>query len=124
MIISALTPTPEFTAAIEELSSRALIKRDNRVYSVHRVVQEAVNYHDEDDLQNSFNIASALVYEAFPEVVMNQLPIAQWPTCQVYIPHGVFLSRKFADHVRSGKLRSTLNFTHLLYHCSWYCDLS
>lgn len=120
LLISALTPSPEFTAAIEELLARVLIKRDNRIYSIHRVLQEAVNYHDEDDLQNSFNNATALVNEAFPRVVMNRPLIEKWPICQVYIPHGVFLSRKFANHLKSAKLKSTDKFNYLLYHCSWY----
>ncbi|KAG4441573.1 hypothetical protein IFR05_002958 [Cadophora sp. M221] len=122
-IISALAPSPEFTAAVDELLKRELIKRDNRIYSIHRVVQEAVNYHDEEDLQNSFNIATSLVHEAFPKVIMNQPLIKYWTTCQVYIPHGVFLSRKFAGHVKSGstgKLKSSPEFVQLLHHCGWY----
>lgn len=61
---SILQPTPALQAALNELESTALIRRDHRVVSVHRVVQEAMNYHSQQDLQESFDCAVALVYEA------------------------------------------------------------
>lgn len=117
-IVNALTHSPAFEEAIKELLDRELIKRDNRVYSIHRVVQEATNYHDEEDLQDSFNIASRLTYEAFPKRIDQPL-FKQWVICQTYIPHGVFLSKKFSAHTKYGKLKSTLPFIQLLNACAW-----
>ncbi|PMD12013.1 hypothetical protein NA56DRAFT_57621 [Hyaloscypha hepaticicola] len=118
-IVNTLTHSPAFDEAIKELLDRELIKRDNRLYSIHRVVQEATNYHDEEDLQDSFNIASRLTYEAFPKKIDQPL-FKHWAICQTYIPHGVFLSKKFADHAKYGKLKSTPVFLKLLSSCAWY----
>src|SRR5579862_9267957 len=65
--ISIATTSPTFDEAIADLLEKKLIKQDGRMYSIHRVVQEATNYHDRKDLQDSFNSASKLVYEAFPK---------------------------------------------------------
>jgi hypothetical protein len=118
-MVSTLTPSPGFNKAINELLRRELVKRDNRLYSIHRFVQEAINYYDEEDLQDSFNMASRLTFEAFPKVVMNNPLFKHWAVCQTYIPHGVFLSRNFADHAKS-KLKSTREFVELLNSCAWY----
>jgi hypothetical protein len=48
-------------AALAELLGKNLIRRDNRVISVHRVVQEAMNYHSIEDLQASFDAAVSIV---------------------------------------------------------------
>lgn len=53
-------------AAIAELLERGLIRKDNRVISVHRVVQEAMNYHSMEDLQASFDAATRIVGYPFP----------------------------------------------------------
>jgi hypothetical protein len=117
---STLTPSPAFDNAIDELLCRELIMQNNRVYSIHPFVQEAINHYDEDHLQDSFNIASRLTFEVFPKLVKNMPLFKHWATCQTYIPHGVFLSRQFASHARSGTLKSTLEFVELLNSCAWY----
>jgi hypothetical protein len=40
---SLMNPTVPFDNAVNELLAKKLIKRDGRVLSIHRVVQEAVN---------------------------------------------------------------------------------
>jgi hypothetical protein len=104
---------------MKELVKRKLVKQDGKIYSIHRSVQEAVNYHDVDDLQNSFNIASRLAYEAFPKRQLNESLFKKWSQCQEYIPHGVWLSRKFAEYTASGTLKGSEYFVKFLSSCSW-----
>jgi hypothetical protein len=118
-LFSIITPSPEFEKGIEELLQKELIKQDGRILSIHRVVQEATNYHDIDDLQESFDIASRLVYEAFPKRHESQSLYKEWNVCQVYIPHGVYLSKKYSDYARSGVLKGSEVFVDLLCNCAW-----
>jgi hypothetical protein len=118
-LASLTTPSKELERALQELIHRELIKQDGLTFSIHRVVQEAVNYSDVDELQESFDIASRLVYEQFPEPEMNGALYNQWSICQEYIPHGVYLSKKFSDYVRSGNLKGTEPFVKLLCNSAW-----
>jgi len=56
---------PPLEAALVELLKYRLIRRDERIISVHRVVQEAMNYHTIEDLQASFDAAVSIV--CYPE---------------------------------------------------------
>lgn len=112
---------PALEKALDELEEKQLIRRDGRVISIHRVVQEATNYHDVEDLQASFNYATRLVYEAFPgQTRAGDSLYALWNKCQLYIPHGVFLSKKFSDYTQSGALSGSDIFVRLLSNCAWY----
>jgi hypothetical protein len=53
--------SPALDSAVAELQQKKLIRKENRVISVHRVVQEAMNYHSIEDLQASFDAAVAIV---------------------------------------------------------------
>jgi len=116
-LFSIITPSEAFDKAINELLDRKLVKQEGRVLSVHRVVQEATNYHDKDDLQKSFAQAARLVYEQFPKYGI-ATRYKEWGVCQEYIPHGVYLSKKFSDYVRSGALNPTDAFVVLLANCA------
>jgi hypothetical protein len=118
-LFSVITPSPAFEKAIDELLVKELIRKDRHVLSIHRVVQEAVNYHDVDDLQESFDIASRLVYEQFPKQVISESLYKEWNVCQEYIPHGVYLSKKYSDYALSGKLKAHDSFVKLLSNCAW-----
>jgi hypothetical protein len=117
-LFSIMSPAEPFEEAMNQLVDRKLVKQEGRFYSVHRVVQEAVNYHDADDLQNSFVQAARLIYEQFPKQTIATL-YKEWKVCQDYIPHGVYISKKFSEHVRSGALKSTDAFVTLLGNCAW-----
>jgi hypothetical protein len=117
-LFSIMSPAEPFEEAMNQLVDRKLVKQEGRFYSVHRVVQEAVNYHDADDLQNSFVQAARLIYEQFPKQTISTL-YKEWKVCQDYIPHGVYISKKFSEHVRSGALKSTKEFVTLLGNCAW-----
>jgi galactokinase len=83
--------------AIDELVSFKLIKLEGRELRAHRVVQEAMNYHSSQDLQDYFDCATALVYEAFPKQVHGDYLSGQWGACETYIPHGAHLSSQFTN---------------------------
>jgi hypothetical protein len=119
-LANAVIPPPALEKAIDELLAKELIKKDRNVLSIHRVVQEAVNYHDVEDLQKSFEIASRLVYEQFPKQTMGEPLYKEWNVCQEYIPHGVYLSKKYSDYTPSGKLKANEYFVRLLSNCAWY----
>ena len=116
-----ITPSFEFEKAVDELLKRELIKTDGpRNFSIHRVVQEATNFHDIDDLQHSFDTAARLVFEQFPNRRTEETLYGKWNICQDYIPHGVHLSQKFSDHGVSGKLKGSQQLIELLSNCAWY----
>jgi hypothetical protein len=78
-----------------------LIKQKGRQLWANRVVQEAMNYHSSQDLQDYFDSTVALVYEAFPKQVYGDYFSGQWGPCETYIPHGAHLSLQFANLNRS-----------------------
>ena len=118
-IFGVLTPSPEFERVIGELLEKELIKKDRITLSIHRVVQEAVNYHDVDDLQESFDIASRLVYQQFPKQDLGESFYKVWNVCQDYIPHAVYLSKKYSDYAPSGMLKAHDSFVRLLSNSAW-----
>lgn len=62
-LTSIVNITPALASALEELRTAKLIHWDHRTISVHRVVQEAMNYHSIEDLQASFDAAVRIVNE-------------------------------------------------------------
>lgn len=120
-LVSLITPSSQFANAVNELQQRELIKKENIRFSVHRVVQEAINYQNLDDLQESFETAAKLVYEQFPKrEMLNETYFTKWGLCQEYIIHGVHLSKNFQTYSRSGVLKGSKVFVKLLANCGWY----
>jgi len=101
-LTNILAPTQDLEAALDGLTKAELIKRDGfgRVINVHRVVQEAMNYQNQEDLQESFDAAVGLVAEAFPRRQHGISLFEQWPICSLYIHDGVHLVNKFAEYTR------------------------
>jgi hypothetical protein len=66
-LVNIIELPPALQSVVEELLDRELISRDNQVLSIHREVQEAVSFHDQEDLQSSFEAACRLVFEQFPK---------------------------------------------------------
>jgi hypothetical protein len=116
---NVINPSPQFEDAIKELLVRALIKQDNRNLSIHRVVQEAINYHDLNDLQSSFDAAVRLVWWRFPRREMDESLFSRWSVCQDYVSHGVYLAKKFSEYAKSGSLKGRDQFVELLGNCAW-----
>ncbi|MCJ1400647.1 hypothetical protein MMC11_003855 [Xylographa trunciseda] len=120
---SIITPPPALRNALKELFDSSLIKQEGRVLTIHRVVQEAMNYHSIEDLQASFDSAVQLVEEAFPKQVHGYPLHKYWGMCQSYIPHGAHLSAKFSDYTRppvDSTLEGSARFVELLSNCAWY----
>lgn len=101
-LASVITIPQALSAAIKELVKFRLINNEGRAIWAHRVVQEAVNYQEQQDLQDSFNAAARLVYEAFPKSLHGDYFSQQAPAAQAYIPHAAHLSRQFATYRATG----------------------
>jgi hypothetical protein len=115
-LANVISTPAALTEAIEELKKFKLIRMEGRELWAHRVVQEAVNYQEKQDLQESFNAAALLVYEAFPKSKHGDYFSSQAAAAQAYIHHAAHLSRKFASYSSSGEaalLGSVLNI-----HCT------
>jgi hypothetical protein len=95
---SVVNPPPALRAAIDELLKFQLIRQEGREIWVHRVVQEAMNYHSFDEFQESFDSASRLVYEAFPKQKHDDF-IQDRSACLNYISHGAHLSLLYSPLV-------------------------
>jgi hypothetical protein len=67
-LTSIVNITPELSKALQELQKASLIRWDHDIIWVHRVVQEAMNYHSLEDLQESFNSAVCLVNEGIDHI--------------------------------------------------------
>lgn len=139
---SVMNPTPLLQDAINELVLSKLVKQEGRELWTHRVVQEAMNYHSSQDLQDYFDSAVAVVYEAFPEQEHTHYLPNQWGACETYIPHGDHLAIQFDNFNRAGGSKSKLKgfapvstfiplyanwwksssskFIDLLSNCAWY----
>lgn len=102
---------------MKELCVGNLIKRSGRFYSIHRIVQEAISFHDVGDHQKSFAQTARLVYEQLPKVE-NPTSIKKREMCQDYVLYGVHLTRKFSEYTRYGLLNSTVEFVALLGNCA------
>jgi hypothetical protein len=101
-----------------------IMQHGDDLYAIHRIVQEALNFHDIDELQDRFDIASRLVFEQFPNRRKTDNLYSKGSACQDYIPHGVYLSEKFQDYATSGNLKGSPEFVELLGNCAWYCMTS
>jgi hypothetical protein len=116
-----VTPSPQFESAIHELLERDIIKPSGlRNFSIHRVVQEATNYHNKEERQESFDIAATLVNEQFPNRRKMDNFVGRWSWCQEFVSHGVQLSKKFLQHTKSATLKGSPSLVELLSNCSWY----
>ena len=107
-LASVISAPPLLRAAIDELVAYKLIKKEGRELWAHRVVQEAMNYHSFNDLQDTFDAAVALVYEAFPKQVHGDYLSGQWGRCETYVSHGVYLNFQFVNLNKSSSDDSAL----------------
>ncbi|KAH7348885.1 P-loop containing nucleoside triphosphate hydrolase protein [Rhexocercosporidium sp. MPI-PUGE-AT-0058] len=79
---SVITEPPLLRDAIAELKKLKLINFETRVLRVHRVVQEAMNYHSNQEMQMYFDSAAAVLFEAFPKQLNNDILSKHWFTCE------------------------------------------
>ncbi|KAG4441816.1 hypothetical protein IFR05_002680 [Cadophora sp. M221] len=124
---SVISEPPLLRDAILELKRLKLIKYDKRTLGVHRVVQEAMNYHSSQEMQMYFDSAAAVVYEAFPKQLNSDILSKHWLTYENYIAHGVSLSLQFEEYHQLGDnraLKGSLQLVRLFINCAWYlCEI-
>jgi hypothetical protein len=120
--ITAVEMSKAMQAAVTELKVAGFIQQDKRVFIIHRVIQEAMNYMDINDLQDSFNAATNILHEAFPLRLKGQPLHNVWSRCQLYVQHVVHLSKAFVTYRRGrhGLIDAELNFVRVLSNCGWY----
>lgn len=87
--------------------------------SIHRVVQEAVNFQSVEDLQEAFDAAAKLVANQFPKRLIIGTMYQDWPRCKQYISHVASLSKQYSEYSKSGVLKGSTEFVELLAHSSW-----
>lgn len=107
-----------FWDAIDDLLSRALIKRDKKTksFSLHRLVQTSFKYFmTPEKRQEAFNNAAILVHTAYPKLDGVSQLYQMWNKCRDLLPHVLNLKDQFRD-----EKTSTHTFT-----APWqFCDLN
>ncbi|KAG4441818.1 hypothetical protein IFR05_002682 [Cadophora sp. M221] len=116
--VNIIKPSAELERVVQELLDRSLINQDNQILSIHREVQEAVNYHDQEDLQKSFEAASRLVFEQFPKREKDETLYSRWSKCAEYIAHVIYLSKRYTDYSRV--LKGSPELIMVLSNAAWY----
>jgi hypothetical protein len=121
MLSSMVDPSLAMEAALEELQTASLIYRNGQDLVIHRVTQEAINFHGIHDLQESFNAASELVYEAFPKQNQGRPLSDVWPQCQMYVQHAVNLAKLYTAFRQGfeGPFTGSEELVRLLCNCGW-----
>ncbi|KAG4437548.1 hypothetical protein IFR05_006982 [Cadophora sp. M221] len=120
LLHNSATSSPGLDKAISELQEKKLVKYHNEILSIHRVVQEAVNFQSVEDLQESFNAAANLVADQFPKRFIIGTMYQDWSTCKQYISHVASLSKRFSEYSKSKALKGSIEFVELLANSSWY----
>ncbi|PVH79053.1 hypothetical protein DL98DRAFT_633450 [Cadophora sp. DSE1049] len=117
---TVLTSKTDLDEAVDQLLERKLIKRHFQHLSIHRSVQEAVNYRSVQGLQDTFHVASFLLHERFPPRLLNQTLYHQWNLCSQYIHHVVYMSKAFSALCKPGLLTASHESIDLLDNAAWY----
>ncbi|KAH9220315.1 P-loop containing nucleoside triphosphate hydrolase protein [Leptodontidium sp. 2 PMI_412] len=89
LLHGGVTISPGLDKAICELQEKKLIKYNKQMMSIHRVVQEAVNFQSVEDLQEAFDAAAKLVANQFPKRLiigtMYLFELGDYDTCEQII---------------------------------------
>lgn len=119
--LTALQMSPAMEAAVKELQVAGLVRQDGRAFVIHRVIQEAMNYIDLDEIQDSFDSATELLHEAFPKQIMGRPLNVLWPRCMMFVQHVVHLTKAFSTYQTGsqGFVTPKINFIRLLSNCGW-----
>ena len=108
-------------AAIKELSDAELLKREGRILSVHRVVQEAFFHIVTDTRQAAFDAAVSLVHEAFPKQINGRPLHPVWEQCETHIQDALFVSYKYTDFKKAGApVQAPKALAKLIRNAAWY----
>ena len=116
---------PKLYEALGELQRKGLIRIAGRRISMHRTVQDAINF----DLL-SYEAMVNLLYDAFPIQVDGRPLTDSWGWCRVWIQHVLQLAYRYKSYTRDraddeyplkGMSQESIGlFVRLLANCSWY----
>ena len=111
----------DLQAAIKELSNAELLKREGRILSVHRVVQEAFFHIVTDTRQAAFDAAVRLVCEAFPRQINGRPLHPVWEQCETHIQDALFVAYKYTDFKEAGApVAAPKALAELIRNAAWY----
>jgi hypothetical protein len=115
--------------AIDELFVKALIKKEYRTLSIHRLVQQAYLHHlytlDPSKLQSCINATSQLLYAVFPKQVNGRNMYNEAVQCQMFIQHGNSLAVQFSSLKREKlALCAPVELFELLKNCAWFANIT
>lgn len=84
--------------------------------SVHRLVQDVVYlFMSKDDRQKAFDAVLTVLSKNFPKGTAGQM-WKDWPKCERYLPHAIFLCRRFEKDFRGQK---SIRFASLVSDVTW-----
>lgn len=127
---AVILSSPELQSAIDELIEQGMVSGTRRNLTIHREVQEAVNYQGAVDLEDSFDAAAYLLYDAFPQQGNGPPLTDEKVICRRWIQHAIALATRYkqysieksaSDDPLKGIASSEI-FVKLLANCAWYLD--
>ncbi|KAK5660039.1 hypothetical protein OQA88_13507 [Cercophora sp. LCS_1] len=121
--LSLLKGRVKLKGATTGLTIPALIDEISKgVFSIHRIVQEAIRYWcNGDEAYKYFTAAVHVVYEHFPRQVSGRPMPGNWDKCQDLIQHDQILAERFEElQNRFPKLEAPAELFELLKSCGWY----
>ena len=126
-IQTVVNPSSRLSEALDELQRKGLIKRTGRQISMHRTVQEAVNYQGKEELTQFYDAMVCLLYDAFPKQQDGRPLTEAWYWCRIWIQHVVTLAYKYrlyasnrpADDFPLKGMASAPYFVRLLANAAW-----
>ena len=118
---SVAQSSQSFRDAMAQLVDAGLIKRDGRILTIHRVVQEAFFFVNKAEHTESFFAVVRLVYDAFPKQYKGRPLHGQWERCERFIPEAISLCGKYRDFLKSGeRIPYPAEFCPLLINSAWF----
>lgn len=118
---SGANQSPQMRDAIEELLKSTLIRREARILSVHRVVQEAFFYVNRKERREAFRSAVKLVHNAFPKQINGRPLHHVWDRCDRYIQDAIFLATRYKDFQKiNDPISAPSELCPLLMNAAWY----
>jgi tetratricopeptide (TPR) repeat protein len=128
-VLTAIKMSSALQAAIDELVHQGMVLRAGRNLTIHREVQEAVNYRSKSDLQASFDAGVNLLYDAFPQQKEGRPMTDEKDSCRRWIQHAIALANKYNIYSKGRRpendfplegMASRKIFVKLLANCAWY----
>ncbi len=121
-VLSAVADDPfALDEAIGTLRRYSLVKRnaETKTLSIHRLVQTV--FRDDMSVEQQRLWAERTIYvvnRMFPKVKRGPVDVAQWPTCEQYLPHAQVCLALVEQHSLM-----MLEAAHLFYHVGCYLYL-